>query len=165
MAWAAASGIPTPRRPKLLKPPLLKKLVALLAAGTDIEEAAKAVQISSVSVTKVLRTEVGLHDIWRQARQDQAREKNRGLWTQVITTNPMLRAKAVRTIEPAAYAWLYRNDRTWLNVEIATLPHCLPSNNVNLSWDLRDIAIADSIRLTTLELGVWAAEGEFQLND
>lgn len=154
MAWAAANNITTPRRPKLLKPPRLKKLIALLVTGTDIEKAAKAVEISPVSVIKVLRTGVGLHDIWRQARRDQARAKNRGLWAQVVTANPMLGVKAVRITEPAAYAWLYRNDRSWLNDQIANLPHCLPSNNSNTSWDLRDLEIADSIRLATLELTV-----------
>ncbi len=114
MAWAASCGIESPRRPKKLKSPLRDQLIAALRLGVDKELAASAVDVSVGTVTRILRTEVGLYHEWLDARFLMAQSAARDAWESVRTAHPLLRPKALRMLEPAAYAWLYRHDRSWL---------------------------------------------------
>lgn len=150
MAWAAQAGISTPRRAKRLKPELLNRLVEMLAKGMDTGEVAKELEISAVSVIRILRTQVGLHQAWKQARFDRARTKARGVWQRVVAENPRLGVKAVRTLEPAAYAWLYNHDRSWLDLQSSLLQQVPPSNHARTNWDQRDVALAASIQEAVL---------------
>jgi hypothetical protein len=153
MAWAAQAGISTPRRAKKLKPELFSRLVEMLANGTDTEDLAAKLEISKVTVIRILRTQVGLHQTWKAARLDRARTKARDAWTRVVTENPRLGVKAVRTLESAAYAWLYKHDRSWLDLQSSLLQQTPPSNHARTNWDQRDAALAASIREAALIIG------------
>jgi hypothetical protein len=152
MAWAAAAGVPTKRRSKVLKPPTLQRLVKMLSRGVDTSKAAIELSISHSTAVKVLRTEVGLHELWRQKRRDQARTAARRKWIEVAKNNPLLGVKAVRTLEPRVYAWLYRNDRIWLDQQVSALAQVPEGNHAKTNWDLRDAELAASIEKVILDL-------------
>ncbi|SFB90203.1 TniQ protein [Polaromonas sp. OV174] len=152
MAWAAQVGISTPRRAKTLKPELFNRLVEMLADGTGTGEVAKKLDISATSVIKILRTQVGLHQAWKDARYDRARTRARNAWERVVTENPRLGVKAVRTLESSAYAWLYRHDRSWLVQQVSLLQQASPGNHAKTNWDQRDVALAASIQKAALDI-------------
>lgn len=152
MAWAAQAGISTPRRAKRLKPELFNRLVEMLTNGTGTGEVAEKLNISAVSVIKILRTQVGLHQAWKSARHDKARARARNAWERVAAENPLLGVKAVRSLEPATYAWLYRHDRPWLERHVSLLQQAPPSNHAKTNWDQRDVALAASIQEVVLDL-------------
>jgi hypothetical protein len=116
----------------------------------DTEDVAEELEISAVTVIRILRTQVGLHQAWKQARFDRARTKSRGVWQRVVAENPRLGVKAVRTLEPAAYAWLYKHDRSWLDLQSSLLQQAPPSNYARTNWDQRDVALAASIQEAVL---------------
>ena len=61
--------------------------------------------------------------------------------------------KFLRAADPAAYAWLYRNDLAWLR---SHMPACRPSRSAGseprLQWDERDRVLKAAVEATVLEL-------------
>ena len=114
MAWAAAAGVAVRRRPKILAGELKDALVRDLRQGGAKAEAAARYGISVETVTRVLRTEVGLHSAWKTSRARAAQKKSREAWLEQLALHGVGGVKRARSSAPAAYAWLYRNDRSWL---------------------------------------------------
>ncbi|WP_183104076.1 TnsD family Tn7-like transposition protein [Mitsuaria sp. WAJ17] len=152
MVWAAAAGLATPRRPKALKGDLRGRLIALLRKGVTKEEAAAYGEVSLQTVTTLLRTEVGLHEAWRQAGFENARCHNRRVWARITAANPLSGVKAARMAEPAAYAWLYRNDRDWLAENTAKMVRAVRLSQARVDWDARDRQLAGQVRQTALQM-------------
>lgn len=78
--------------------------------------------------------------------RDQAKrlEKQRHAWTQLRTDNPAAGSKALRTLAPALYAWLYRCDQAWLKVhQPARLPPTV--TRVHVDWGRRDEELAGQV--------------------
>ena len=150
MVWAAQMGVAVARRPKKLKYERRQALVAQLRQGMDKLNAAKDFQISVVTVTQVLRTEIGLHEQWQRARHQAAQNDARESWAALTTEYANLGVKLLRGLNPAAYAWLYRNDRAWLSEH--TPPRIAPQRNRNALWDNRDLHLSDEVEQVTLTL-------------
>lgn len=143
MAWAAAAGVQVSRRPKVLKPSVRQKLVNSLRRGADKSEAAGECAVSVETVTRLLRTEVGLHAAWTAARFAAAQSRARKKWERVCASHVGCGVKLLRALEPAAYAWLYRNDRAWL---LHTTPgRATPASadrRSTVRWDERDLQLS-----------------------
>lgn len=162
ISWAAAEGIPTPRRPKVLTEDLYENLVAALASGVDKEDAADAHGVSVTTVTRVLRSEVGLSKRWHQARLLRAQSEARSKWIEAIRVYGILGVKTVRESEPAAYAWLYRNDLAWLSDQ-AVLISSARTNNAAVKWEQRDANLAEEVRRVAAELAPEKKGGSIRL--
>ena len=147
MSWAAQAGLTVPRRPKKLVGEVRQRAIAELQKGNDKAMVAAAAQISVVTVTKLLLSEVGLHAAWRQAKDDRARVAAREVWLRLLQTHPRVGTKFLRALEPAAYAWLYRNDRAWLDShkpDQLTLPK--RSGGLHVLWDERDQTLSAEVK-------------------
>ena len=147
IVWAAQAGLAPAQRPKVLKEPKHKKLVALLRKGTEKQEIADSLGISVTSVTRVMRSVPGLQAAWHDVRHERARTLNRNLWLRALKKNPQAGSKTIRLIEPGAFAWLYRNDRAWLSDLAVDLKARMPakSNNSKIDWASRDDELSRSI--------------------
>ncbi|MDN3578277.1 TnsD family Tn7-like transposition protein [Chitinimonas viridis] len=113
-AWAAAGNIATPRRPKKLDGQQWQGIVTLLREGHDKASVAHSHDIAESTVTRILRSVPGLQLEWHRVRHEQARAEARQAFQAVATLLGPLGIKAIRRMIPSAYAWLYRNDRQWL---------------------------------------------------
>ncbi|MGZ5799376.1 MAG: TnsD family Tn7-like transposition protein [Burkholderiaceae bacterium] len=152
MVWATRAGIAISRRPKKLKSNIRIKLIADLSKGMEKSEAAEKYNISIQTVTTTLRTEIGLHDLWHSVRQEHARLSARSKWSVVAHKYPNLGVKGLRSIEPAAYAWLYRNDHAWLGETLRTIARPMRTNRSSVNWDQRDLALSQSVQNVALAL-------------
>ena len=147
MSWAAQAGLLISRRPKKLVAELRQRTIAELQEGIDKAVVAANAQVSVVTITKLLLSEVGLHAAWRQARAQRARATAREVWVQLLQTHPGVGTKFLRALEPAAYAWLYRNDRAWLDShkpDQQTLP--ARSGGLHVLWDERDQTLSAEVK-------------------
>lgn len=156
MAWAAAEGLTVARRPKVLKSILMSCLMQDLRNGMDKAVASRTHGVSIQSVTRTLRTQVDLHAEWQSARRTQARQAARTAWEAARKEHEHLGVKLVRALAPAAYAWLYRNDRSWLKTHTPPPTSRAPTSGVN--WDERDRALCLKVRQATLVL--WEQHGK-----
>lgn len=150
MAHAAGRGLTNARRPKKLKPDLYLRLVQDLETGTDKTVAAERYGISPHTVTTVLRTVPGLQSLWHATRQQAAKTHARQRWLKARQEAPELNNKALRLLLPAVYAWLYRNDREWLQAHAGPRLPCAPK--VRVCWDQRDIELAHLVEQAALEI-------------
>ncbi|WP_297900588.1 TnsD family Tn7-like transposition protein [Metallibacterium sp.] len=153
MAWAAAADIHVKRRPKILKGTLWAQLAKDLRRGADKASVAARHGVSIPTVTRVLRNEVGLHVAWTSARTTKARDSARGAWQKLLQTYPDLGTKLLRAMNPSAYAWLYRNDRTWLAEHAPRERVTFPARRKSgVRWDERDVVLSSAVRRAVLQL-------------
>lgn len=141
--WAAAVGARVPRRPSLIRGDLRSRLVNALRHGVDKTKVASDFKISMSSVSRILRTENGLREAWMTVRLEKRRQVMRDGWTRALTGTGGL-SKVARTVNPAAYAWLCRNDRTWLQCANRAQDRWR-SNNSTVDWDHRDQKMSMSV--------------------
>jgi len=151
ISWKVTLGIPNQRRPKVLKGDIYSSLVSLLKTGADKEVAAKKFDVSIQTITRVLRSEVGLATEWHNARFEASRHKARAAWCAVILTHAGLGIKHIRQLEPAAFGWLYRNDLEWLRCQNSSIAS-MRSNHSHIDWDKRDSGLASSVRQAASDL-------------
>jgi hypothetical protein len=145
MAWAAEAGIRTPRRPKHFTADKRSLAISRLMRGQDKARVAEATGVSIQTITLLLRTEPGLHDSWHSAIQERRRRLARSAWERTAKKLLSPTAKALRTLQPAAFAWLYRNDRAWLEEFAANLTSAPRSNNSAVRWDQRDTGLSQAV--------------------
>jgi hypothetical protein len=145
MVWAARAGIASPRRPKDVSPLLRTRLVADLRRGLGKQEAADRHAVSVQTVTRTLRTEIGLQEAWACARLEQRRKQERRAWLRLARGKPLAGVKALRGLKPATYAWLYRNDRPWLQAQVDVLPSEVRGNHASVDWARRDADLCRSV--------------------
>ena len=151
MTWAVAVGIAPSRRPKILTSDIRKKLNRLLRKGVDKKIVAKAFGVSIQTITTTLRTEIGLNACWTLTRFKRAQSNARNAWIEATKNLPNPTQKSMRLMHPAIYAWLYRNDRTWLEQLTLQIGHSPKSNYSNINWDLRDLELAKAIKSAVLD--------------
>jgi Tn7-like transposition protein D/TniQ len=136
LAWAAAAGLAATPRPKWLKPQTRAHLIALLRSGPERADAAAMAGVGVGTVDRLFQTEPELHAQWSDAKFARARGQARAAW---LTASGVGGVKLARMMEPAAYAWLYRNDRAWLRAQCDTMPTYAPSSRTtSVLWDERD---------------------------
>lgn len=152
MAWASEMGLHVKRRPKRLKDDVRASAIAKLLAGEDKQSVAHAANVSEVAITKLLRTETGLHLAWHAARRKQASGKAQGAWLRCIQEHPGIGIKLARAMEPAAYAYLYRNERAWLDANLPAPSVRTPGNHSSIRWDQRDLEFSQAVKLAVLRL-------------
>lgn len=151
MTWAASEGIQSPRRPKVLKPDVRSLLIRQLKRGANKTVAASLARISVVTVTRVLMTEPGLHAQWSAARFINAQTRSRRSWQKIRQAFPESPSNEWRKLDPAAYAWLYRNDRSWLQSSIENRPAPRTISVQRRDWKNRDASLAQAVRLAALD--------------
>lgn len=154
MAWAAKMGISVSgfRRPKKLKHDQRLQALVMLRHGSEKSEVAKAVGVSTQTVTRLLLTEVGLHEEWRNAKLLLQRDRCRATWSSLVANYGSAGAKILRAMEPAVFAWLYRNDRDWLSAN-KPLVNRKPGGERRVDWDSRDRTLSQDVRVVADRLG------------
>lgn len=113
-AWSAKAGIQPARRPKKLVESRWLTAIEMLSDGRAKADVAQLTGVAEVTVTRILRSVPGLQARWHEVRHEAARSRARRAWLEVAAAAALLGRTAARRAEPAAFAWLYRNDRDWL---------------------------------------------------
>jgi Tn7-like transposition protein D len=151
MVWSAQLGVRNSRRPKLLAETVRNQLIASLKKGIDKHIAAEQFQVSVQTITTTLRTEVGLHNSWQQARFVKAQKNARTLWQKAARTLSQPTAKSLRAKEPSVFAWLYRNDREWLtDFANSKLSLAVKTNRTPIDWQHRDVELVARVKQATI---------------
>lgn len=150
--WAAQAGIPVPRRGKVVRSEIRELLIEELRRGESKPILAKRYGVSVQTVSRLLRSEMGLSDIWREACMRHNREGMRARWIKLCSDHPSSSTKMLRLLDPALYAWLYRNDRGWLKEHRACQPSGVRGNFSASSWQKRDSRLVNELIRASLSL-------------
>ncbi len=86
-----------------------------------------------------------------QEKRETALENYREDWLSVVQDNPYAGVKVLRGKSPAAYVWLYRNDREWLKTHS---PHQKEpsSSSPRIDWKKRDKHLSEEVRASALRI-------------
>jgi hypothetical protein len=152
MAWLTNEGVVTNKRPSLLKDDVRNRMISALKRGAAKSDVAAMGVVSIESVTRLLRTEVGLREQWMTARNSNAQRHARNTWIKLITANPNSGVNAVRMLRPEIYAWLYRNDRDWLVAQSQGLSVQRNHGGSRVDWDARDQDLAIKVAQVAMNL-------------
>lgn len=152
MAWLASEGIATRKRPSLLKDEVKDRMTSALRRGASKSDVASMGAVSIGSVTRLLRTEIGLREAWMAARKSEAQRHARKTWCMLITANPNSGVNAVRLLRPDIYAWLYRNDREWMLAQAQGLSVQREHGGSRVDWDVRDRDLVTQISEVAMKL-------------
>lgn len=149
-SWASRETFAPLRRPKKLNNELWDNAVEMLRDGAEKVEVARTCQVSIGTVTRILRTVPGLQERWHQVRHEQRQAEAREVWGNIANLHAFLGIKALRRLEPAAYAWLYRNDRNWLTASLTVVPKIPAENHAQTRMLKADARMADALRRVAL---------------
>ncbi|ETF03499.1 hypothetical protein W822_09430 [Advenella kashmirensis W13003] len=145
-SWAAKDGIAVCVRRTALRSAIIKSL----RQGRSKEWVARQHRVSVQTITRILLTEVDLHEQWREALWQRTRVQARTQWLRNMKSHPTYGNKQLRVLDPAIYAWLYRNDRQWLCENSAAQ---LPSNHSSrVDWRHRDALLVQQVQGSLLTL-------------
>lgn len=153
IVWATAAGMQVGRRPKKLAGQVRQTAISALRQGANKAKVANEAGVAIGTITKLLFGEVGLHAAWQAARQTEMQAKMRQDWLDTRRANPVLSIKYLRSLNPATYAWLYRNDREWLWGQKPAESN--PSNQPGIKrvrWDERDHELSAAVQQTVHQL-------------
>ena len=84
-------------------------------------------------------------------RLQQNKEKHRVIWKNLQDKQPELSKTSLRRLLPATYAWLYRNDRNWLDLNSpAFTGNCYVNKRVD--WEERDLQLLEKVKKVIKEM-------------
>lgn len=151
ISWATKDGLRTSTRSQ--RPADVRAaMIGALQCGDDCKQIANRFAVSPQVIGRLLRSEVGLHGAWRSARLEKVRASARDLWESARKRSPSLGVKGIRLIEPAVYAWLYRNDTAWLDEHKAAKSPAVVRKRNPVDWGARDEKFARAVREAILAL-------------
>lgn len=82
---------------------------------------------------------------------DLNRDEKREMWLQLFNDNPGVSKTGLRKQNKALYAWLYRNDRDWLN-ESSPYLRKVQTQYCKIDWKARDTEVLQQIKTTIAEM-------------
>lgn len=138
-------------RPKKIFSDLKEKILDALITGTSKKEVCSRFEISISTVNRLLR----MNPIAEQQIINKLflkkREKQRNAWDTLVEQTPNSSANIIKRLAPNVYAWLYRNDRSWLLSKTGSLPSGRGGNYVTVNWDARDENLCTLIKKVLIE--------------
>jgi hypothetical protein len=140
-----------------LGPKFEARLRELVSSRSTLRGAARELHVDPNTVLRYVAL-FGLEAPWkrRSARNRMlliAREEMRAAWTSGCAAAPGLTRQQLRGRIPAVYAWLYRNDRDWLNAQPPAAAGHIP-NKPRLDWPSIDAATAQALEQEAARLRV-----------
>jgi hypothetical protein len=89
--------------------------------------------------------------VHKQRDPERVKRNHRQAWVGLRRPNPNAGIKKIRSMAPALYAWLYRNDRAWLAQNQP--PRLKPAVTLSyIDWAKRDLELAPQIATAVLHL-------------
>lgn len=145
MVWATRAGITISRRPKKLSEEIRQNIIEKLHVGYSKKNIADEFGVSIVTVTQILRTEVGLYQSWRDACFGAKQTSVRKVWIELLNSHANFGVNVMRALSPSTYAWLYRNDRDWLLINAPGKILTTLRSKSSVNWDERDLILSQAI--------------------
>lgn len=125
-------------KPKKLFNDLKEKILRELMTGSSKKEVCVNFEISMSTVNRLLRLNPSVDEKIKINFKLKKLEEQRTLWRCAVDKSPSASANVIKRSVPNVYAWLYRNDQSWLLSQTGSLPSGRAGNHVAIDWDARD---------------------------
>jgi hypothetical protein len=147
------SNIAVNERHKTLTAEQVSNIVAAIRQQVPLAEVAVKCGVSISTVYRQRR----IHHLRSQSAKTEGLDLKRNLrraeWTRAVDCNMNRTIKSVRSTTKTAYAWLYRNDRSWLQANCTQLRRT-KTHRLTVDWPKRDLELCEKLNLyvATLKL-------------
>ncbi|WP_433861739.1 TnsD family Tn7-like transposition protein [Pseudomonas thivervalensis] len=125
-------------RPKKIFNDLKIEILNALLNGSTKKETCSSFNISTCTVNRLLRLNPDVKKKFINKSYLNKLDEKKTIWSATVRNYPGASAKTIKNLAPDIYAWLYRNDRSWLFSQTAALPSGRCGNHVTIDWDARD---------------------------
>jgi hypothetical protein len=149
LMWLQQAGESVRQRPKKMDGALRQSVERALRAGKDKEQIALTHGLSVATVTRVLLSNPSLCSRRRETLIDARTHEQRAAWTKLICKHGAEGTAALRRRSPDVYAWLYRNDRRWLQEQ--SLWRKASKKTSRIDWKTRDQTFEQGLRIVVSE--------------
>lgn len=133
--------IPILRRPKVINKRMRAEILSCLSKGDPKVFICATFNITISTVNKIMRSEPLVHEAWQRNSAAKKKCEQRMIWEETVRSHSQDSAKQIRIRIASVYAWLYRNDRQWLNDKLRKLPSGRIGNHSAVEWDSRDLQL------------------------
>ncbi|MGQ0502089.1 MAG: TnsD family Tn7-like transposition protein [Panacagrimonas sp.] len=152
IAWAAQLNVDVSLRPSKLRRRQRAMAEEMLRGGADKDSVARRIGVSVSSINLILKVDPELSrqrlDAIFLRRQRIYRDAWSGTALKLTSPGP----KALRQLQPAAFMWLYRNDRAWLEAFNSQLNSAPRTPSMRIDWDKRDRQLAHAVAVARSKL-------------
>ena len=141
-----AMGVKVSSRRKRLNDRLLITIEKALISGESPSAVAQKLGVSLTTVYRIRRESPPVLAAQLLVRADTLRSGYRSRWEKAITRSSRSGIGEIRRKDPAAYAWLYRNDKEWLMASLKHLASKRPSGQARIDWNARDGQLCERLK-------------------
>lgn len=128
-----------------------RELQSLLNDGISYREIARRLGVDTNTVIKYERKSIEGEQKEKVRIDSDLVKEHRYEWIQLQRDSPDFSKSELRKARPALYAYLYRHDREWLNVNSPKKKNVVPTNN-RINWLERDKEILEKVQKVANEL-------------
>ncbi|EGD49575.1 Tn7-like transposition protein D [Ruminiclostridium papyrosolvens DSM 2782] len=137
------------------------KLKAVVAEKHSLRETARLMGVDPATVKKHAKR-LGIETFWENRKEEEnridakaeklntemeenkIREQHREMWLQLQHENPHKGKKELRLMNRGTYAWLYHNDRKWMDEHSPARKKVYV--NTRVDWEKRDLDICQQVQ-------------------
>jgi len=138
-------------RPKKIFHSTTEKILQALISGSSKKQVCLRFEISTSTVNRILRLNPLIEKQITDNAYTRKRDEQRQEWINVVRQRPDASTNIVKLSIPHIYAWLYRNDRSWLSSQTSLLPSGRGGNHASVDWDARDENLCTLIKQARIE--------------
>jgi hypothetical protein len=132
------------KKPFILSESVIEQILAMAYKGFHRSTIAKKHLVSTGSVEQIISSETGLVKIRRRYKFESKRRRYKVQILRALQHNPLALKQDIKEFCYAAFHWLYRNEKDWLN---STLPTpVMPRVQSKICWTQRDKELAKQIK-------------------
>lgn len=142
------------RRPKFIRSEIRAEILLRLSSGNTKQSVCSDFHITVSAINKLLRSEPLVKEAWQMSICAKEKTKRRLIWEETVRNHTQESAKQIRQRIGSVYAWLYRNDRQWLNDKIRQLPTGRIGNHSTIDWEGRDYQLEADLAATARALTI-----------
>lgn len=133
---AIQEGIPINLSPKVLTKEIKDKIAYIAKLGFHRRVIAKSFNVSEGSIEQVISSVEGLVEHRKKCKFESKRRRYKAEILRALSSNPWASKEHIKQNHYAAFHWLYRHERKWLNQKLP-LPQ-KPKQNPRVDWQKRD---------------------------
>jgi len=138
-------------RPKKIFHSMIEKILQALISGSSKKEVCLCFEISTSTINRILRLNPLIEKQITTNAYIRKRDEQRQEWMTVVRQRPDASTNIIKRSIPHIYAWLYRNDRSWLASQTSLLPSGRGGNHASVDWDARDEKLCTLIKQALIE--------------
>lgn len=141
---AIRNNITARLKPNIINERMRTSVLVMAYKGFHRKAIAKQFGISTGSVEQIISTECGLVKRRKRYKYESNRRRHKHSIRRELEKNPSAIRQDIKSLCYAAFYWLYRHERDWLN---STLPKATkPQSHPKVNWHRRDIELKERLK-------------------